>query len=861
MQNTKWNLRKKVSKISSLNIDKDILNILASRGITKKEDIINFIHPDIKNLSSADLLTDLDKATERILLAIKNDEKICIYGDYDVDGITSTSILYLALKKIGAKYVDFYIPIRDEGYGLNNQALDQIKNNNTSLVITVDCGITSYKEINYANSLGLCTIITDHHNLLDPVVPNAYAVINPKRLENKYPFKELAGVGTAFMLILNLFKKCDIYDEAFSYIDLVAIGTIADIVPLVSENRIIVKYGLERLKNTTNLGLKMLLKKIFPNKYDEFSTYDIGFIISPIFNASGRLNDAKLVVYLLISDNPKEIEVIIKELLLKNEERKEIQNKIFELAKKEIESTNNNEYILVSSSPNYHHGVIGIVSAKLVDLYFKPCIILEEKTEEAIAVASCRSIPNFDITKALQYCSDLLIKFGGHTGAAGFTIEIKNIPKFKERINKYAHDLLKEEDFYKVIDIDNTIPIQKISYEFFKSLELLKPFGFGNPTPIFLTKNVIIENAKLIGNDKSHLSFDFSQKGYINKGAIWFSKGELINKMSSNVFYDIVFKINLNLFKGKYYTKVLISDMKESVLDKDDKLLFLKSLYETSFPIKSVFYSTKPLNLNEAITMEYNLNQVNLYSGRNFVGRLDNNISRLLTQLKTLYNYDFKIKIEKINIIDGINNIDILISRNYDLVCYKKIDKNIFNKIKNILISTLDYDSTTKLALSVLYKKNKNILLSKKNINTPISNNIFYTFTMYNSLKKEKTLLLTGDKKLLKDKRLATYTTKDENAKFAIIDKNTYKKEINFEKYEKIILLDNNIEEYKNFESIKNVVKIPDNVKKLTKENTEKYGDENIYTNFLPLTDKIKIKEKLENNEIIISDDSIYEIL
>ena len=316
---------------------------------------------------------------DRILKAIDNNEKICIYGDYDVDGITSTSILYLAFKKLGAKNLDFYIPIRDEGYGLNNQALDQIKANGTDLVITVDCGITSYKEINYANSIGLSVIITDHHNLLDPVVPNAYAVINPKRLENKYPFRELAGVGTAFMVVLALFKRKGIYEEAFSYIDLVCLGTIADVVPLIKENRIIVKYGLERLKNTQNLGLKMLLKKVFPDKLDEYSSGDVGFTISPIFNAAGRLQDAKLVVYLLISDNEREISTIIDELLLKNKERKEIQNSIFDLAKEEIEKYSQTDYVLISSSPKYHHGVIGIVAAKLVDMYYKPCIILEEK--------------------------------------------------------------------------------------------------------------------------------------------------------------------------------------------------------------------------------------------------------------------------------------------------------------------------------------------------------------------------------------------------------------------------------------------------------------------------------------------------
>ncbi|MDU4652086.1 single-stranded-DNA-specific exonuclease RecJ [Sneathia sanguinegens] len=859
MQNTKWVLKEKKAQITSLPIDKDILNILATRGITKKEDIINFIQPNIKNLHDPLLLTDLEKAVERIFVAISNDEKICIYGDYDVDGITSTSILYLALKKLGAKNIDFYIPIRDEGYGLNNQAIKQIKDNGADLIITVDCGITSYKEINYANSLGLTVIVTDHHNLLDPVVPNAYAVVNPKRLENKYPFKELAGVGTAFMLVLELFKRKDMYEEALDYIDLVSLGTIADVVPLVQENRIIVKYGLKQLQNTKNLGLKLLINKVFQDKIDDFSVGDVAFTICPIFNAAGRLQDAKLVVHLLISQNAREIEAIIEELLLKNSERKKIQNDIFNLAKKEIEK-NEKDYILISSSPLYHHGVIGIVAAKFVDIYFKPCIILEEKKDEGIAVASCRSIPNFDITKALQYCGDLLVRYGGHVGAAGFTIEIKNIKKFKEKINAYAKKYLKEADFCKLIEIDKAIPIQKISYEFYRILELLKPFGFGNPNPTFLTKNIIVENSKVIGQDKTHLSFDFSQKGFVNKGAVWFSKASLIDKINKGIFYDIVYKINLNLYNGKYYTKVLIDDMKESKLS-DDGLSFLKSLHETSFPMKSIFYSNCILNKDEILDISYHTQRLSIYKGNNFLGKLDYNISRLLYQLNKLYNFNFKIKVIKTTNINDIFSVDILILRKFDLLCFKKNDINIFKYIKKELISYLDYDSTTKLALSALYKKHKNILLSSKNINTPLSANIYLTFAMYNNLKGFSTCLLTKNNNLLTNQRLAYFTTKEPTAPYAILDRNTYDKEIDLSAFKQVILLDDKIDEFKDFYSVKNKVNLPKNILKLSKENVKIYGNENIYTSFLSFEDKKNFIEKIKNNEIILSDESIYEIL
>lgn len=861
MQNTKWNLKEKKSQLTSLNLDNDLLSILASRGLSKKEDILNFINAKLENLSSPKLLTDLEKATLRVVDAIKNNEKICIYGDYDVDGITSTSILLLGLTRLGAKNIDFYIPIRDEGYGLNTQALQQIKDNGTNLVITVDCGITSYKEIEYANSIGLTTIITDHHNLLNPIVPNAFAVINPKRYENKYPFNELAGVGTAFMLLWNIFDYYNRADEVFDYLDLVAIGTIADVVPLLKENRIIVKNGLKKLKNTKNLGLKLLLKRVFANKTDEYVSTDISFSISPIFNAAGRMQDAKLVVYLLISNKEKEINAIIDELLRKNSERKEIQNNIFELAKKDVEK-NNTDYVIVSSSNKYHHGVIGIVAAKLVDTYYKPSIVLEEKLDEGIAVASCRSISNFDITNALQHCGELLEKFGGHTGAAGFTIKIENIEKFRKKINEYAKEHIKEEDFCKNIYIDKSINIQKISYEFYKSLELLQPFGMANPEPLFLTKNVIVENVKLIGEKKNHLSFDISQKGFSNKGAMWFFKSNLFDELKSSVFYDIVFKISVSQYKGKYYTKIITEDIKESLL-KDDKFSFLKSLYETKFPLKSIFYTTIEID-NSELSYDFSFERVYIYQNNKFLAKLDYNISRLLNQLYKLYNFKFKLKICDISILENNYIVEIIITKDFDYISYKKEDKNIFNKIKQELIQDMNYDSTTKLALASLFKDNKNILLSNKNINTAISNNILTTFSMYNRKKYNKsTLLLSKDKNILNDDRLAYFTEKrySVDCDYLILDRNTYKKDIDLTKFKKIILLDNNILELNNFISIKNTIKLDENIKKINKENIEKYGLDNIYVRYLPYYEKIKFKEKLENKEIILSDDSIYELL
>lgn len=855
MLSTRWNLKKSTKKIPSVQIDEDVLSILSARGIVKKADIDNFIHPKLENITDPKKLEDMEKATSRIMQAIQNDEKIFIYGDYDVDGITSTSILYLGLKNLGAKYLDYYIPIRDEGYGLNKEALKYIKDQNCDLVITVDCGITSYKEIEYSNSLNLDVIITDHHNLLKKEVPNAFAVINPKRYENEFGFRELAGVGVAFMLLLNLYDKYGKKDEAYSYIDLVAIGTIADVVPLICENRIIVKYGLEKLLNTENKGLAKLCYKLFGQKL-EYNTGDVSFSISPVFNAAGRMQDAKLVVKLLTSENEREIDIIIQDLISKNFQRKEIQNEIFEMSKKDIKP--DEDYILISSSPKYHHGVIGIVAAKIVDLYYKPVIIMEEKIDEGIAVASCRSIANFDITKALQSVAIYLEKFGGHTGAAGFTIKIENIEKFKKAINEYAKKTLKEEDFCKIIDIDKPIPIQKMSYEFYKTIELLKPFGFGNPMPVFLTKNLIIENLKLIGDDKKHISFDIAQKGYEIKSVCWFNKADEFLNLKSNIFYDIVYKINLSQFRGRTYTKIYVEDMKPSLLE-EDKFSYLRSIYKTKFPMKSIFYSKQKIDLDTKLELDFSnyLAYINKF-GRQ-IGVLDNNISRLLITLANLYNFKYEIKLLSSYEVEGLYNNEIIIQRNYDFKTFKRNDKNLFNQIKKHLIQDLEYDNFTKSCLSALFINNKNINIVCDKKERLI--NLLLTVSIFNCKYNDKKVYFkTKDKQFLNNMYLKNFVSfKDNDSNYLITDDKIDK--LDLSKYEKIIIISEQNLKLENFETMENNIEIPSNVYKLTKENIEKYGIENIYTYYLPNDEKKKIKEKLIENEIILADESIFEIL
>lgn len=958
MRNTKWNIKNipkdKDIKINNIPVDKDILKILFSRGIKSPGEIRDFLNPKLENLQNPNKLYDVEKAVKIIREAIRKNINIWIYGDYDVDGITSTAVLYLALKELGAENVSYYIPIRDEGYGLNNDALKKIKDSGGELVITVDCGITAFEEIKFANSINLPVIITDHHNLQGKKVPEALAVINPKRIENEYTFESLAGVGTVFMLVLSLFESYGKKEEAFEYLDLVSIGTIADIVPLLSENRILTRFGLEKLPFTKNRGLAFLLYKLFNsgekkgnNPKSEYSTYDVGFIIAPVFNAAGRLKDAKMVVKLLTSDNNREIEIIVKELINKNFERKELQNRIVEMIEKNIEKNKINEdFVIIDYSPEYHHGIIGIAASKIVDTYYKPVIIMEVKEDEGIAVGSCRSIEGFNILNALQSMPELFVKFGGHSGAAGFTIPIKNIELFKRKINEYAKKILKDDDFVKIINIDKQIPMQKMSYEFFKTIELLKPFGFGNPMPTFQTKNVLLENIKFIGENKNHIMFDLKQKGFVIKNAVWFGSGEYFKELNENLFYDIVYKLKIEEFQDRYYTKAYIEDMKASEL-KDDTLLYYHSLYNTSFPIKSIFYTHLDLDAENPLSMKNEFDQISLFQGRKFVGRLDYNISNLLIQLKKYFNWNFTVKVENIVKSSTHNIVDILIKRDFSFECYDYTDIGIFKRIKDFLIGNMEYDSFTKNLLSLFFRQNKDLILSFENkssenfknnpekymkpenlINFLLTVGIFfmkktgkksliivknsknsiynipfiktyfdiavkyeneqeenYPFILfYNTAFKQAMKKISPEDFILT--KIKDIEVKEDNNEFTETEKNSLNAVsetgtrfcffTDAETKEKFIsdLFENSkieSEEKKSeiistfnlqIEFIKNNISIPENITFL---NTLKKKDlkelKNIYVEYLPLENKIKLKEKLDNGEPVYSDYSVVEII
>ena len=640
-KNTKWIFENEIdyTKIFETekknNLDYVVNNLIENRNLSLDVNF-DFDPFDFK---------DMDLAVDRIFKAIDNGQKIYIYGDYDVDGITSVSLLYLALSEIEAN-VDYYIPLRDEGYGLNKEAIQSLKNDNADLVISVDCGINSIDEINFANELNLDFIITDHHEITGDI-PKALAVINPKREENIYSFKYLAGVGTAFMLTYALYTRLNKINDLEKYLDIVAIGTVADIVPLTLDNRKFVKRGLEILKKTRWLGIKQLTRKIYPDNWDirDYFAYDIGYVIAPIFNAAGRLEDAKQAVSLFVEEDGFKCLSIIDKLLENNSARKDIQKKILELSIAEIEKKKlYDKNLILVANKNFHHGVIGIVASKILDKYYKPTIIMEIKEAEGIATASCRSIDGLNIVECLNSVADILVKYGGHSGAAGFTIKIENIDEFYQRVDKYIEDNFEKSLFTKKIKIENVLAPYKVNYQFLKELELLEPYGAKNHTPIFVFKNCEYENLRFTRNSTEHLMLDIKKDGYYFKNCIFFGGGDYYDLIANSKSVDIAFKLKLENYKDRFMCKLQLEDVKNS----DVNLVFENSYLELNgrdmkFPLTTVVYP-KRVDVSNPLNLLFNDYGVALTKDRTIIENIDSNLANILKILKLKFGYDFTVK-------------------------------------------------------------------------------------------------------------------------------------------------------------------------------------------------------------------------
>mgnify|MGYP004641898641 FL=1 len=536
-----------------------LATILVGRNIVEDSKIKVFLEPTRKDFYDPFLLPDMEKAVERLIKAIDNNEKLMIYGDYDVDGITSISVLKKFLEDRGLK-VGTHIPNRlDEGYGLNKDAINTIYEDGYKLMITVDCGISGIEEVEYANSLGIETIITDHHEPLDNL-PNALAVIDPKIKNSKYPFNQLAGVGVVFKVIQAIGIKLNLDEKEYlKFLDLVCIGTISDIVPLVDENRVIAKLGLKLVEVTQNIGLKTLLNSI---GYSKINSMSVSFGIAPRINACGRMGHADEALKLFLTNSKQEAEVLTENLNNYNKTRQEIEKKIFEeaLAKIEEEDFSNKDAIVIAGD-NWHHGVIGIVSSKITDMYFKPSILICFDRENG--KGSGRSIIGFDLHKALCETSQYLEKYGGHEMAVGLSLLKSNFESFKEAFQKYAEES-NIKDIIPIINIDKLITEKDLNIKAVKELEKLEPFGEANKCPLIAYKNLKIDSIRVLTEGK-HMKLTLKTENNNIITAMGFNMGYRAEEFLIGDRVDIVGALEINSFNGMENIQFNLKDIMKSI--------------------------------------------------------------------------------------------------------------------------------------------------------------------------------------------------------------------------------------------------------------------------------------------------------
>ncbi|MDD5495810.1 MAG: single-stranded-DNA-specific exonuclease RecJ [Candidatus Omnitrophica bacterium] len=475
----------------NLNISKVTAQLLLNRGIETAKEANEFLKCSLSSCHDPFILRDMDKAVSRIKKAISSKEKILVYGDYDVDGITGVVVVYFTLKNLGA-IVEAYIPNRiEEGYGLNMEAIKRAHENGVSLIVTVDCGIGSFKEVEYAASLKIETIVTDHHGIVEDRLPSAYAVINPLQRSCKYPFKHLAGVGLAYKLVKALYENTPFFAEDF--LDLVSLGTVADVVPLIGENRVLTRYGISELNYRSRVGLNALIDASGLNG-KEVTSWHIGFILGPRINAMGRVGSPQKAVELLLANNYEHASGLATTLNTENRNRQKIEARILDeaLAKVEKEVNFRHHRVIVLAGENWHPGVIGIIASRLAEKYYRPAILIS--LDGKMGKGSGRSIEKFHLLEYLVKCRELLIGFGGHEAACGITIEKDMIDRFRDKINHEAAREAKEEIFSPKIDIDMDIPLNLLKENIITEIENLSPFGTENPRPILVSRNLKIKD-------------------------------------------------------------------------------------------------------------------------------------------------------------------------------------------------------------------------------------------------------------------------------------------------------------------------------------------------------------------------------
>ncbi len=570
MRNKIWCYKNRSTDMGELNefskrynLPPVIAAILFNRGIKDGEKARIFLQKPLSGVHNPFDLPDMEIAAERISEAIDNKEKIVIYGDYDVDGITSTVLMYTFLKSEGAD-VEYYIPDRvSEGYGINIMAINRISKSGAKLMITVDCGVTAVGEVEFARTQGLDVIITDHHTCKEEL-PRAVAVINPKRSDSTYPFDSLAGVGVAFKTALAVGAKRgrNTKDVFMKYVELAAIGTIADVVSVTDENRIIIEYGIEALKKVGNIGLKALLE-VSNQSSKPIDSTAVAFTVAPRLNAAGRIGNSFTAVELLLSEDMEKAKKLAEELDRTNRERQETEQKILEEAMDKVmkDAQFDKKQVIVLSGEGWHHGVIGIVASRICERFYKPCILISY--ENGVGKGSGRSIAGFNLFEALSAVEEYLTNFGGHSQAAGLGINADSIDAFSAAINKYASSVLTAEDMIPKISIDCRVKPETVSLGFAKALKRLEPFGQDNEKPTFSLLGVRISMIDTVGADKRHLRMKIEADGQ-ELWAIGFSMAEYCAFFKTGDLVDIAFTADINVYQGYENVQLILKDIKKS---------------------------------------------------------------------------------------------------------------------------------------------------------------------------------------------------------------------------------------------------------------------------------------------------------
>ncbi len=559
---SEWSIRNSTNgatdiEIRGKRIPKVIVHILHNRGCDNPEMIEKYFAPSLSDLHDPFLMSDMEKAVDRIIEALHKKEKVLVHGDYDTDGITGAALIVHNLQRLGLE-VDYYIPHRlMEGYGLSLSGINYAIKKGCSLVITVDCGITAAKEILYAHRNSVDTIVCDHHKP-ETMLPESFAILNPKIAGDKYPFKELAGVGVAFKMLHALYEKLGLpKDNIFDDLDLVALGSVVDIVPLLDENRILVKYGIKRITKSKKIGFQALLEET--GLKGGLTSYHLSFIIGPRINACGRLHDAKEALTLFLTSDKSEAIKLARNLSEDNKRRQKIEDSIYHEAKDLIEKRGiDRNKVIVVGREGWHEGVVGIVASKISEDFYRPTILLA--IEKDRAKGSARSIPGFDVSDALGFCSDVLTKYGGHSQAAGLEMKIDNLSHLQERMNEYA-EKFDERLFRKKSLYDIKLSLDEITDEVVYFLRFFEPTGSANPQPVFFSEDVeVVGVPRVVGTN--HLKFAMRDKGKTFDAIAYGQAESILDIEVGKTRLDCFYSVSEDSFFGKRKVVLKVKEMK-----------------------------------------------------------------------------------------------------------------------------------------------------------------------------------------------------------------------------------------------------------------------------------------------------------